>query len=92
MALSNIQLPKFILSLLIILTFFAAFAIFKNPMAIFPDPSWGFQVMRSMQHGGGFNMLIVPDQLDISKNYGEFLSWWSPGQYLVPYFFISVVL
>lgn len=90
MALSNIQLPKFILLLLVMLTAFAAFAIFRHPMAIFPDPSWGFQVMRSMQHGGGFNMRIVPDQADISKNYGEFLSWWSPGQYLVPYFFISV--
>jgi hypothetical protein len=90
MASTKVQLPKIIFLLLIIFTAVAAFAIFQHPMAIFPDPSWGFQVMRSMQHGGGFNMNVMPDQWDISKNYGEFLSWWSPGQYLVPYFFITV--
>jgi hypothetical protein len=90
MASTKAQLPKIIFLLLIIFTAVAAFAIFQHPMAIFPDPSWGFQVMRSMQHGGGFNMNVMPDQLDIKQNYGEFLSWWSPGQYLVPYFFISV--
>lgn len=60
---------------------------FMHPMAIFPDPSWGFQVMRSMENGGGFNIKISPDQQNIADNYGEFLSWWSPGQYLLPYFF-----
>ncbi len=90
MALLKTQLPKIILTILVILTACAAFAIFRHPMAIFPDPSWGFQVMRSMEHGGGFNMLVAPDQLDITKDYGEFLSWWSPGQYLIPYFFVSI--
>jgi hypothetical protein len=31
--------------------------------------------------------MIRPDQADISKNTAEFLTWWSPGQYLVPYTF-----
>ncbi|HEY0244005.1 MAG TPA: hypothetical protein VGC01_00450 [Mucilaginibacter sp.] len=65
-------------------------AILIIPTAIFPDPSWGFQVMRSMQMGGGFNMLIGPDPADISKNAASFLSWWSPGQYLAPYLFKSL--
>lgn len=56
------------------------------PPSIFPDASHGFQVMRSMQMGGGFNHLVSPDQDDISKNTSQFLTWWSPGQYLVPYF------
>jgi hypothetical protein len=60
--------------------------IFVYPPSIFPDPSHGFQVMRSMQMGGGFNRLVTPDQDDISKNTSQFLTWWSPGQYLVPYF------
>ncbi|NCD71399.1 hypothetical protein [Mucilaginibacter agri] len=90
MSLAQQQLPKIILVLLVILTIITGIAIYHHPMAIFPDPSWGFQVMRSMQHGGGFNMLVTPDQGNISQNYGEFLSWWSPGQYLVPYFFITV--
>jgi hypothetical protein len=57
------------------------------PAAIYPDPSKGFQVMRSMELGSAFNIGIKPDQNDISKNTSEFLAWWSPGQYLVPYFF-----
>lgn len=61
-----------------------------TPAAIFPDASWGFQVLRSMQMGGGFNLLSKPDQQDIAKNTTEFISWWSPGQYLIPYFFKSV--
>jgi len=62
-------------------------ALFFIPPALFTDPSQGFQVLQSMQHGGGFNNLISPDQGDISQNYTQFLTWWSPGQYLVPYFF-----
>jgi hypothetical protein len=57
------------------------------PAAIYPDPSKGFQVMRSMELGSAFNISIKPDQNDISKNTSEFLAWWSPGQYLVPYIF-----
>ena len=59
--------------------------IFIYPPSIFPDPSHGFQVMRSMQMGAGFNRLITPNQDDISKNNSVYLTWWSPGQYLVPY-------
>jgi hypothetical protein len=59
--------------------------IFVYPPAIFPDPSHGFQVMKCMQMGGGFNRLVTPNQDDISKNNSDFLTWWSPGQYLVSY-------
>ncbi|WP_224746229.1 hypothetical protein [Mucilaginibacter glaciei] len=62
-------------------------AVYITPAALFPDPSWGFQVMRSMEFGGGFNMLVKPDAADISKNTADFLTWWSPGQYLLPYLF-----
>src|SRR6202000_3093842 len=61
--------------------------LFINPPALFPDPANGFQVMRAMEMGGGFNVMISPDQGDMSKNTSEFLTWWSPGQYLVPYTF-----
>lgn len=60
---------------------------FMAPPALFPDPTNGFLVMRSMGLGGGFNMMISPDQDDFSKTTSEFLTWWSPGQYLVPYAF-----
>jgi hypothetical protein len=61
--------------------------LFFSPPAVFPDPGMGFQVLRSMQFGAPFNTLISPDQSDISQNYSQFLTWWSPGQYLVPYLF-----
>jgi hypothetical protein len=61
--------------------------LFLIPPALFPDPSIGFQVLRCMHLGGGFNNIVAPDQDDISQTYTEFLTWWSPGQYLVPYFF-----
>jgi hypothetical protein len=61
-----------------------------TPAAIFPDASWGFQILRSMQLGAPFNTLMRPSHDNIASNAGEFISWWSPGQYLIPYFFKSV--
>ena len=61
--------------------------LFIAPPSVFPDPANGFLVMRSMEMGHGFNLMIRPDQDDFSKNTAEFLTWWSPGQYLVPYAF-----
>jgi len=59
--------------------------LFFIPPALFPDPSMGFQVLRCMNLGGSFNIFTSPDQSDISQNYSEFLTWWSPGQYVVPW-------
>lgn len=81
------SLYKFILGAIGTVTVILGILVLLYPAAIFPDPSWGFQVMRSMELGGGFNMLVKPDQFDLAKNTSEFLTWWSPGQYLVPYLF-----
>ncbi|WP_158825095.1 hypothetical protein [Mucilaginibacter lacusdianchii] len=81
------QLPRIILYILSTLTVVLGVISYMGPPAIFPDPSWGFQVMRSMERGGGFNLLIGPSAEDVSKNAAEFISWWSPGQYLAPYLF-----
>lgn len=80
-----------ILAAVVLLTVILGVLIFINPPSFFPDPSHGFQVMRSMQLGGPFNTLISPNQDDISKNSSLYLTWWSPGQYLVPLFFQSVL-
>lgn len=61
--------------------------LFLIPPALFPDPANGFQVLRCMELGGPFNTMVAPDQSDIAQNYTEFVVWWSPGQYMVPYFF-----
>ncbi|MDB5123013.1 MAG: hypothetical protein JWP94_1142 [Mucilaginibacter sp.] len=78
---------KFILFAGFIAVMLLGVLLFFNPPAVFPDPGMGFQVLRSMQLGAPFNTLLGPDQSDISKNYSQFLTWWSPGQYLVPYLF-----
>jgi small-conductance mechanosensitive channel len=74
---------------------FLAVAIFSvmlliNPAAVYPDAAWGFQVLRSMRSGNGFNILTQVSQQNIADNWTEFKSWWSPGQYLVPGAFNSL--
>ena len=76
---------KVILIIIPILLVLLGLIVFIVPPALFPDPSMGFHVLRSMQAGAPFNVISSPDQSDISKNYHEFLTWWSPGQYLVPH-------
>jgi hypothetical protein len=87
MLFKKIESYKIILLTLVTLTLAMGILIFITPPSLFPDPSWGFLVLRSMQMGGRFNLLVGPDHDNISKNAATFLSWWSPGQYLIPYFF-----
>ena len=65
--------------------------IFIVPPSPFPDPSWGFQVMRCMQQGHPFNLLLSPNPDNIALDDADFLSWWSPGQYLMPYFLKTIL-
>ena len=81
------HIHQIILAALGILVLILGILIYLYPTSIFPDSCWGFQVLRAMQMGGGFNMAIKPDPADVAKNSAEFLTWWSPGQYLVPYIF-----
>jgi hypothetical protein len=78
---------KIILLIICSTVFILGIILFFIPPALFPDPAQGFQVLRSMQMGSGFNNFVSPDQGDISQNYTEFLTWWSPGQYVMPWFF-----
>lgn len=80
-----------IMAAVILLTAILGTLILVHPPSLYPDPSHGFQVMRSMQMGGPFNTLVAPSQDDISQNTSLFLTWWSPGQYLVPLFFQSAL-
>jgi hypothetical protein len=76
---------------LLLVTFFGVLLLgimaFMVPPGADPDPCWGFLVMHSMEQGHHFNLLISPDPSNIAKNQVQFLSWWSPGQYLFPYVF-----
>jgi hypothetical protein len=81
---------KVILAIIGVAVLVLGVLLFLYPPAVFPDPGMGFQVLRSMHLGSSFNTLISPDQDDLSQNYTDFLTWWSPGQYLVPYLFKSI--
>jgi hypothetical protein len=78
---------KIILWIITSITLIFGIICFWIPPSVGPDASWGFQVMHSVENGGGFNLLISPDKADISQNNALFLTWWSPGQYSVPALF-----
>lgn len=86
----NKRLTRLILILVVLVTLTLGIISWLNHPALYPDPSWGFQVLRGMQMGGGFNQLTMPNQDDVSQNTSEFLTWWSPGQYLIPYLFKAI--
>src|ERR1700712_1663543 len=78
---------KLILGITLGITLVLGVMIFMVPPCPFPDPSWGFQVMRATEQGHAFNTLPSPDPTNIAVDKTVFLSWWSPGQYLLPYAF-----
>ncbi|HWD89981.1 MAG TPA: hypothetical protein VG367_17765 [Mucilaginibacter sp.] len=81
------NLPRIVNAAIFTIVVILGVMLYIAPPSIFPDPANGFQVMRSMEMGGPFNHLVAPAQDDIAKNTSEFLTWWSPGQYLLPYAF-----
>jgi hypothetical protein len=58
------------------------------PPRISLDATAGFLAFRGMIEGGAFNSITAPDPANIANDVVTFLTLWSPGQYLVPGFFI----
>src|SRR5262245_52478056 len=54
------------------------------PPRIFIDSGVGFLALRSMLEGGAFNSITAADPANIANDVTIFLTWWTPGQYLVP--------
>jgi hypothetical protein len=54
------------------------------PPAVNTDSAWGFAVWHSMERGSAFNVLNQPNPADLRTDSGEFMSVWTPGQYLIP--------
>jgi len=54
------------------------------PPMVASDSGIGFLALRSMFDGGAFNRITLPDPANIAADVAIFLTWWSPGQYLVP--------
>ncbi len=57
---------------------------FTSPPILDPDSATGFLVWESGHDGAPWNCLREPDPADIARNHDVFLTWWSPGQYVVP--------
>lgn len=87
----KLPLHRVLLIIITVVVVAMSVMIFIYPPSIFPDAAHGFQVMRSMEMGSGFNRLVTPSQDDITQNTSLFLTWWSPGQYLLPYFIESAL-
>ena len=47
------------------------------------DASAGMLVWQSMERGARWNCALEPDPANIALDHQSFLTWWSPGQYLV---------
>src|SRR5215207_11268029 len=54
------------------------------PPSMYSDSGWGLLAWRSLLQGAPFNVILSPDPDDIARDRADFLTWWSPGQYLVP--------
>lgn len=57
---------------------------------VFTDSAFGLLVLESMAEGSGFNMASAPDPENIALDRRYFMTWWSPGQYLIPGFFLQL--
>jgi len=54
------------------------------PQVLGEDPGTALAAWQSMVLGGPFNSIRLPNPQDISQDTYLFLTWWTPGQYLLP--------
>jgi hypothetical protein len=54
------------------------------PPSMSHDAGWGMQELRTLRAGGPINGIVAPDPADISRDQASHVTWWSPGQYLIP--------
>jgi hypothetical protein len=58
------------------------------PPTMVSDSGVGFLALRNMFGGGAFNTVATPDPTNIANDVVTFLTYWSPGQYILPGLFI----
>lgn len=78
------HLFSIVLAFILILVFLYSLTSFSISPTVGSDSGYGFLVLKSMNAGYSFNCMVVPNPNDISKDSEVFLSWWSPGQYIIP--------
>jgi hypothetical protein len=58
------------------------------PPSVISDSAVGLFALRRMLDGDALNTIATPDPANIANDVVTFLTWWSPGQYLVPGIFL----
>jgi hypothetical protein len=76
--------PKKTWWLLPLLIFIPGLYCFYSPLMLSVDSLYGFLAYKGSVITGSFNVIADVSQPDISLLNKEFVSWWSPGQWLVP--------
>lgn len=54
------------------------------PPSMYSDSGWGMLEWRTLANGGPVSTIVAPDPADISRDRADFMTWWSPGQHLIP--------
>jgi hypothetical protein len=54
------------------------------PPVLSHDAGWGMREWRTYETGGPIDSITGPDAEDISRDLTSRVTWWSPGQYMVP--------
>lgn len=78
----NIRIPIAITILLMIGYLLSTLSI--PPVMFFSDPGCGFLIWKSMLEGAPFNHMYYPCPDNIQNTCSDFITWWTPGQYLIP--------
>jgi hypothetical protein len=76
--------------LFIVLTSYVCVVI-ATPLSVFNDSSYGFHILSSLERGAQFNYDVKVSADNIADSVTSYLSWWSPGQYVVPGLFRRVL-
>ncbi len=72
---------RLITSIVVLHAAFFAIALVERPK-LDSDASSGMLVWSSMEKGARWNRTLEPDPANIAEDRQNFMTWWSPGQYL----------
>jgi hypothetical protein len=54
------------------------------PPTLSHDAAWGMREWQTYRSGGPIDNVTAPDPTNIARDRTNLITWWSPGQYLVP--------
>lgn len=76
---------KVLQAFLALLVCYQTFYCLNSQKSLGWDASLGFLTLQSSLEHGAFNRVNHPAPSNLAEDRSEFIVWWTPGQYLVPY-------